>query len=318
MFRKILYSVAFVLMLMSLSACSSSPSDTPPSVSADATDQSSEQSSIVSGPDTNAQTLDTDDSTRLEPPSDTVENPVDTEPIADTTISLESLWSKIAGVWYDPQTEYLEFFVIEYDEEKQPVIYNVWGFDRDENVLATGISNVEDNRYEVTFENGSMKLIFDCSENGKLVISASDNSSSWNYDFLAPTLDEAYDIIGVYENAGGEEPDPSIQLPDEAIEKINENLKLIGFDADMYLYREISSIYYEYGDYTNGLYYAEQCFSARRSTDEPTEPYEFAIMLLNLASHYDVPANEFEQLKALAIKYFGQNQDFMFMLAQVS
>lgn len=226
-------------MLISLSACNSSPSDAAPSDSADAADQSSEQSPIVPEPDTNAQTLDTDDSTGLESPSDTVESPVDTEPITDTTISLKSLWSKIAGVWCEPQTEYLDFFIVGYDEESQPVIYNVWGFDRDENVLATGISNIEDNRYEVTFENGSMKLIFDCSENGKLVISASDNSSSWNYDFLAPTLDEAYDIMGVYENAGGEEPDPSIQLPDEAIEKINENLKLIGFDADMYLYREL-------------------------------------------------------------------------------
>ncbi len=126
---------------------------------------------------------------------------------AKTPITPDTLWSKITGVWYDPQiTDYLELFVVDYNEESQPVIYNVWGFDKSEDAVATGISDMGNSQYEVTFEesSGTWKRIFDCSESGKLTVSDSDYSFSQHYDFLSFTLEEAYDTYDMYAGSSDE------------------------------------------------------------------------------------------------------------------
>lgn len=96
--------------------------------------------------------------------------------------------------------------------------------------------------------------------------------------------------------------------------KINDNLKLVGKGIDMYTYSDISQLYYELGDYENGLYYAKLCFNSPHTTDY-TKPYQFAINILNYTKLIKIPNNEWEKLKSLAISYYGHNEDFMIMLS---
>ncbi len=110
-------------------------------------------------------------------------------------IDIKTLWSKLEGVWYDPKAEYTEFFVID-SENNNPIAYYVWGSDKSENTVATGTTEIGNGQYQVTLENpeGDWEWIFDCSKDGTLIVSDVDGDYSYNYSFLASTLEKAYEI----------------------------------------------------------------------------------------------------------------------------
>ena len=107
----------------------------------------------------------------------------------------------------------------------------------------------------------------------------------------------------------------STALSSEAIERINENLRLIGLNPSMsmHLYAQISQIYYRYGYYFMGFHYAERTFNAPTPTGA-TAPYQFAIILIERTRDYDVPSGVRAQLIYLATSHFGHVDMFNHML----